>query len=120
MSDIGKYGGVKVLLYASTVAHISITSEARCCHNTRICGLKAGQTWVHNLLAQQNLESGKTDLSRFPFQAFGAKDELLRQLPVWVIVLAGDGLVPFGVLTELDALPDDGFAFHDLHADKYA
>lgn len=30
-------------------------------------------------------------------------------------MLAGDGLVPFSVLTELDALPDDGFAFHDLH-----
>ena len=35
-------------------------------------------------------------------------------------MLAGDGLIPFGVLTELDALPDDGFAFHDLQADNFA
>jgi len=35
-------------------------------------------------------------------------------------VLAGDGLVPFGILTELDALSDDGFAFHDLHDHNFA
>ena len=54
-------------------------------------------------------------LSGVPLVALGAEDELLRQLPVRVKVLAGDGSVPFGIFTELDALPDAALALCNLH-----
>ena len=54
-------------------------------------------------------------LCRLAGEALGAEDELLRQLPIGVVVLAGDGLVPLGLLTLLHTLTDDGLALQHLH-----
>ena len=57
------------------------TLDVRHCQNTSICPLG----WPNlsaGILAEQHTESVQADLSRFPFQAFGAKDELLGELAV--------------------------------------
>ena len=53
-------------------------------------------------------------LFRFPFEALCTEDEPLRKLSIQVVVLTGDGLVPFCVLTKLHSLADYGLALYNL------
>ena len=57
---------------------------------------------------------GKANLLRLSLLALGAEYELCGQLALSIIVLTGDGFVPFCLLTKLHTLSDDGFAFQDL------
>ena len=53
-------------------------------------------------------------LFRFSSEALCTEDEPLRKLSIQVVVLTGDGLVPFCVLTKLHSLADYGLALYNL------
>ena len=75
-----KRGGVSVLWQASTVARTILQKQGNA-ESQAFADLKQARFECMTYWARQNTETGKTDLSRFSFQAFGAKDELLRELP---------------------------------------